>query len=256
MDAVGAFGDSNARFQSDVRATLDTFRVRREEAARSSLHGHTFEYAAGELLQLEAERAGDVCERLSGTPGMEGRKTGDFVLTLGPESAAPGAKITIECKAEKGYTEAQALGELALARKNRGAQVGVFIVARESARDGFSTFRRVGSDLLLVWDEADAATDVHVKAAVSVAKALVIRQHGEVRQSDADVREIEQSIRAVEGLVTAAASIAHDARLVVRQGTRIGKTANRVRERLGEEVERLKGVVEGMGREAPPLRTT
>jgi hypothetical protein len=37
-----------------------------------------------------------------------------------------------------------------------------------------------------------------------------------------------------------------------KRGTKIGKTANRVRERLGEEVERLKGVVEGMGNPPPP----
>jgi hypothetical protein len=250
MGAVASFADSNTRFQSDVRATLETFRVRREEASRSSLHGHNFEDAAGELLQHEARRAGDVCERLSGVPGREGRKTGDYVLTLGPESAAPGARIVWECKADKGYTEIKALEELALARKNREAQVGVFLVARESAPAGFEAFRRVGMDILVIWDESDAATDVYVRAAASVAKALVIRQHGELRQSDADVREIEQSIRAVEALVTAVESIAHDAQLVVKRGTKIGKTANRVRERLGEEVERLMGVVEGMGRQA------
>src|SRR5260370_17065275 len=71
MAAVGAFAASNAQFQSEVRSTLETFRVRREEAARSSLHGHTFEYAAGELLQLEAHPPGALCARLPGTPGKE-----------------------------------------------------------------------------------------------------------------------------------------------------------------------------------------
>jgi Restriction endonuclease len=246
MDAVGAFGEANARFQSDVRATLATFRVRREEAARSSLHGHSFEYAAGELLQLEAERAGDLCTRLSGTPGQEGRKTGDFVITLGPESAAPGAKITLECKAERGYTEAQALAELALARKNRGAQVGVFVVARESARDGFSTFRRIGRDVLVVWDADDPSTDVYLKAALSVARALVVTEHDESERSAADVRELEEGVRAIERLVVTVEGIAHDAQLIVKRGTKIGKAAAGLRERLEDEIQRLRGVVEGL----------
>jgi hypothetical protein len=246
MDAVAVFSDSNSRFQSDMRATLETFRVRREEAARSSLHGHSFEYAAGELLQLEAQHGGDVCERLSGTPGREGRKTGDYVLTLGPESAAPGAKIVVECKAERGYTEAQAFDELSLARKNREAQVGVFVVARESAKEGFATFRRVGPDVLVIWDADDPGTDVYVKAAVSIARALVVEQHRTSDRSEADVREVEQSIRAIERLVTTVDSIAHDARNIVKKGTKIGKAAEGVKERLVEEVERLKGVVAGM----------
>jgi hypothetical protein len=245
MGAVAAFTESNARFQGDVRATLETFRVRREEAARSSLHGHAFEYSAGEVLQIEAQHAGDVCERLSGTPGREGRKTGDYVLTLGPDSAVPGARIVFECKAEKGYTEAQAFEELALARKNREAQVGVFVVARESAKEGFAPFRRVGVDVLVIWDAEDPGTDVYLKAAMSIARALVVEQHRASDRSEADVREVEQSIRAIERLVTAVESIAHDARNIVKKGAKIGKAAEGVKERLVEEVERLKGVIQG-----------
>lgn len=249
MGAVIAFTESNARFQSDMRTTLDTFRVRREEVARSSAHGHTFEYAVEELLQREVRCVGDVCERLAGTPGTEGRKTGDYVVTLGPDSAVPGARVVVECKADKGYTEAKALAELALARKNREAQVGVFVVARESARalgEGYEPLRRIGADLLVVWDAEDPATDVYLKAALSVAKALVVKQHAESGRSEADVRELEQSMRAIERMVTTVEGIAHDAQLVVKRGTKIGRAAVGLRDRLGEEVERLNGVVEAL----------
>jgi hypothetical protein len=246
MTAVATLSDSNARFQSDVRTTLETFRVRRQESARSSLHGHTFEYAVEELLQTEAQRAGDVCTRVAGTPGKEGRKVGDYVITLGPESAAAGARIVFECKAEKGYTEAKALEELALARKNREAQVGIFIVAQESAPEGLEPCRRIGDDLLVVWDAEDPSADAYLKAAISIARALVVKQHAEAGRNTADVRAIEQSVRAIEGFVIAVGSVAHDAQLVVRRGTRIGKAAGVLRGRLGEEMERLAGVVAGM----------
>ena len=246
MGAVSALSDSNTRFQSDVRATLETFRVRRQEAARSSLHGHTFEYAVEELLQMEAQRAGDMCERLAGTPGKEGRKVGDYVVTMGPDSAAAGARIVFECKADKGYTEAKAIEELTLARKNREAQMGVFVIARESAPDGFQPCRRIGPDLLVVWDAEDPATDLNLQAAPSIARALVVKQHAESGRTEADVRGIEQSVRAIEGFVVAVGSIAHDAQLVVRRGTKIGKVAGVLRERLGEEMERLAEVVRGM----------
>ena len=254
MTAVTASAEANARFQSDVRSTLDTFRVRRDEASRSSAHGHTFEYAVEELLQADARRSGDVCERLAGTPGTEGRKTGDYVVTLGPESAAPDARIVCECKADKGYTEAKALAELALARRNREASVGVFIVARESARagdDGFEPLRRVGMDVLVVWDADDATSDVYLRAALSIARALAVKDHRESGQTEADVRGIEESVRSIERMVTTVAGIEHDAQLVVKRGTKIGKTAVGLRERLGEEVERLNGVIGGMRSQAP-----
>jgi hypothetical protein len=250
MGAVATLTESNTRFQSDMRTTLATFRVRREEAARSSLHGHTFEYAVEEVLQIEARRAGDVCQRLAGTPGTVGRKVGDYVVTLGPESAAPGARVVCECKADKGYTEAKALEEITLARKNREAQVGVFIVARESAGalgEGLEPLRRVGMDILVVWDAEDPATDVYLRAAMSIARALVVKQHGESGRAEADVRGIEQSVHAIERLVSTVAGIEHDARNVVKRGTRIGKGAAMLRERLGEEVERLRAIVEAPG---------
>jgi hypothetical protein len=245
LGAMSAFGQSSSRFHSDVRATLEAFRVRREEVARSSAHGHTFEYAVGDALQSEAQRGGDICERLAGTPGREGRKVGDYVVTLGPESAAPGARLVCECKADRGYTEAKALEEIALARKNRDARVGLFVVARESANDGFAALRRVGMDVLVVWDPEDRATDPYFSAAVSIARALIVQEHGSLRRSEGDVRDIEQSVRAIERLVTAAESIAHDAQLVAKRATKIGKTAQVLSERLGDEVERLRGVVEG-----------
>lgn len=250
--SLTTLAESNARFQSDVRTTLETFRVRRQEASRSSAHGHTFEYAVEAMLQSEAQRVGDVCERLAGTPGTEGRKTGDYVLTMSPDSSVPGARIVCECKADKGYTEAKALEELGLARKNREAQVGIFIVARESARamgegrDSFEPLRRIGMDVLVVWDADDPATDVYLRAAVSIARALVVKQHAESGRAEADGRAIEQSVRAIERVVTAVEGIAHDAQLVVKRGTKIGKTARVLREQLADEVERLAGVVAGI----------
>jgi hypothetical protein len=88
-----------------------------------------------------------------------------------------------------------------MARKNREAQVGVFIVARESAGalgETFEPLRRVGMDVLVIWDADDPATDVYLRAAMSIARALVVKQHGESGQTEADVRGIEQSVRAID----------------------------------------------------------
>ena len=110
---------ANTNFQTDVRSTLDAFKVRREEAARSTTHGHTFEACVGDFLLNEAQRHGDLQEAVGTTMGQAARKTGDHVLTLGPDSGAPDARIVCESKAKKDYTEKSALAEIALGRKKR-----------------------------------------------------------------------------------------------------------------------------------------
>jgi hypothetical protein len=52
-------------------------------------------------------------------------------------------------------------------------------------------------------------------------------------------------VRGIERLIVTVDSIAHDAQLVVKRGTKMGKAAGAMRERLEDELERLKGVVEG-----------
>jgi hypothetical protein len=51
---------SGAATRGDVRSTLETFKTRREEAARSALHGIAFEDQLGEVLAHQAQRVGDV----------------------------------------------------------------------------------------------------------------------------------------------------------------------------------------------------
>src|SRR5205814_1433416 len=119
---------SNTQFQSEIRVILEGMKTRRQEAARTPTHGNTFEAAVGEFLRGEAQRVGDFYEAVGTLRGAADRKTGDHVLTLGPESGAPETRIVCEAKAKKGYTERSALTEIALARKNREAQVGIVVM--------------------------------------------------------------------------------------------------------------------------------
>ena len=77
----------NSDFQQDVRETLGSFKVRREEIDRSTRHGGEFEEAVGSFLQYEAQKRGDVFEATGNTAGRKAScKVGDHVLTLGNES--------------------------------------------------------------------------------------------------------------------------------------------------------------------------
>jgi hypothetical protein len=133
LDVLEQHKAANVNFQTEVRSTLETFKTRREEAVRSPAHGNTFEAAVGEFLRREAQGYGDLHEAVGTTKGQLDRKTGDHVLTLGAESGAPETRIVCEAKAKKGYTEREALDEIARARKNRDAQVGLVVNSRAFA---------------------------------------------------------------------------------------------------------------------------
>jgi hypothetical protein len=74
--------------------------------------------------------------------------------------------VVCEAKARKGYTERDALEEIARARKNRDAQVGLVVMDRATAPEGVEALRRVADDVLVLWDADDIASDLALRLAV------------------------------------------------------------------------------------------
>src|SRR5262249_27190442 len=152
----------------------------------------------GELLAAEAARLNDVHEPTGTSCGaIPHCKIGDFVTALGADTAAPGTRIVWEAKTNKSYDLAGALKELEQARKNRQAQVGVFVFSKDAAPDGVEPFVRYGNNLVVLWDADDAVSDLYVRAALSVARALVIRETHESAESEQALNSIELATRAI-----------------------------------------------------------
>lgn len=189
----------NRKFQEEVRSTLREMRVRKEEAARSTRHGLEFEDVAFEFFQREAQKAGDVAEKVSTTTGLiKNSKTGDFVLELGPECVACGARIVAEAKEEAGYSIVDARNEIEAARKNRDAQVGLFIFSRKCAPLGLEPLSRFGNDVVIVWDAEDANSDLYFRAGLSLARALCVRGHALTESHQVDFQELDRAILEIE----------------------------------------------------------
>ena len=113
--------ETNVKFQEEVKVAIGELKARKEEAARSTRHGIEFEECLFSVVQTEAQRSGDVAEFTKSNAGLISRcKVGDAVVELGPDCAAPGARIVLEAKEVQGYDDRQALDELDTARKNRG----------------------------------------------------------------------------------------------------------------------------------------
>jgi hypothetical protein len=186
-------------FQTEVKATLAEIKAKREESLRSTAHGRNFEDAVWEFVQNEAQKAGDIAANVGNTTGsIRNCKVGDAVITLGDESAAPGANIVIESKEDSSYDLRKARAECLTARNNRDAEVAIFIFSKKSAPTGQEVMCRQGNDIFVVWDAEDLASDIHVRAALMVARALSVRNAKARTEESADLDALDKSILELE----------------------------------------------------------
>jgi hypothetical protein len=191
--------DDSRAFHSEVKAALEGMKQRRETEARSTLHGNTFEAALHDALVHECNGSTDLVEAAGASPGLIARsKKGDVIITLGPDCRAAGARVVVEAKKSGSYTKKSALEELDEARRNRGASVGIFCWSRAHAPSGTPPLERFGDDVMVVWDHEDPATDVNLRAALSLARALCTKAATAREKQAADLESIEKAIRAIE----------------------------------------------------------
>jgi hypothetical protein len=191
--------EANQKFQEEVKVSLHAMAARRDEAERSTGHGLDFEDAVYEFVQREGHRGGDVVTRTGSSTGLiKNCKVGDAVLELGPDSAASGAKIVVEAKEKAEYQLATARDELERARKNRGAQVGLFVFSQRTAPAGIEPLARVGGDIFVVWDRQDVQSDVFLRAGVTLARAICVRDQRQGAAQAADFTAIEAAILEIE----------------------------------------------------------
>ncbi|MBU6428522.1 MAG: hypothetical protein KGR26_05910 [Cyanobacteria bacterium REEB65] len=238
--AIAGMVEKNQEFQTEVRATLEALKARNAEKIKGTHHGREFEQAVGSVLGAEAQRLGDLFESTGDKPGLMAlSKVGDHLIELGSDSQAPGAKIVFEAKEKQGYDLKKALEEMDVARKNRGAQVGVFVYSSRTAPANLLPFARYGSDLVVVWDVEDPATDLYLTAAYSVARALAIRQGVAVGQACEAIEQIEMATRAVEKQIEYLGEIKTWANTVKNNGEKIADRADKLQKEITRAVDAL-----------------
>ena len=93
------------------------------------------------------------------------------MLELGPDSAAPAARVVVEAKEKAGYALSEARAEIETARANRSAQIGLFVFSKKLAPAGLDDVVRFGNDVFVVWDPEDASTNLHLKIGLTLARA-------------------------------------------------------------------------------------
>ena len=247
LQVVEAQQKANAEFQLQVTGTLAEITAKKQEAQRGTQHGLAFEDAVFEFVSgRQAE--GDVTTRTGNTTGLvRNCKKGDVVVQLGPDSAGAGAKVVLEAKEDQSYTLQKALAEIAEARKNRDAGVGVFVFSgRTVPQDVVEPLTRYGDDVIVVWDAEDPATDGYLVAALSVARALSVRSAGDGDAFGVDIEGLERAVREVERQAGGLDEITKSAQAIDSHVSKILDKARIVRNGLERQVGILDELVAGL----------
>lgn len=245
---------TNAEFQEEVKVALGKLVTRREEEARSTRHGATFENAVFGFIEQHAQRRGDTAENTGATTGLiKNCKVGDAVIHLGPDCAAAGARIVIEAKEEQRYTLRMAQEEIEQARKNRNAQQGLFVFSRAYAPT-MEPLARFGSDVIVVWDAEDPQTDAYLRAGIEISRALCLRSGQEASRQQIDFEPIDRAVLDIEKRVQTLDSVRKSAESIKSSSDSILERVRIDRDVLEKQVGVLRAamghVKEALGRSA------
>lgn len=224
QEAMKAFQERQTKLDTEIREALARLEERKRGDAKSTRGGFTFQDAVVSFVTQAVVGAPVVVDVTGNSTGARPNcRVGDQVVRFNAESAFAGAAFVVEAKRDASYTVTKALQELEVARSNRDAGIGVFVLARSHAPAGFPSFARHGSDILVVWDDSDEATDPYLHAAILLAFGLTTRRK---RPEDA-------------GDIKALADIEHRIQAELARLDRMRKLSESIRknaEELGEEI--------------------
>jgi hypothetical protein len=158
---------------------------------------------------------------------------------MGPDTAAPGALIVVEAKEQAGYDLVQAREELETARKNRAAQIGLFVFSKKTAPRGMDQLARYGPDIFVVWDSEDPSTDLFLRAGLTLSRALCVRDRHRTAESLADFSAIDEAILEIEKRAAGLGDIETWAQTIHKRSEEILKRIQTTRKSLRKQAEVL-----------------
>jgi len=223
-EALAAVEERQQKLDQYIREAVARLEERRRGDARCARGGNTFQDNGLNFIQRAVLGAPVVVDNLGGIVGARpGSKVGDQLLRFNDESIFAGAALVVEMKHDASYTVSRALAELEVARSNRSAQVGLFVMAKSHAPAGFPLMARYGQDILVTWDDEDDSTDPYLHAGIILGLALASRQRRPVDEGD----------------IKALADVEHRIQTELKRHETMKKLAERIRkdaEELGEEL--------------------
>lgn len=180
-----------------IRESVARLESRKQAEESSPRGGATFEDAVVRFVEDATHGGTYIVEATGNTTGLRRAcKVGDVIVSFTNESAFHGCRVVVEAKRDASYTVAKALQEMEVAKENRAAGVGVFVLSQSHAPKGFPEFARYGSTILVLWDAEDPQTDATLRAALLAGLAMVTRRRSEADHGDLEaLQDVEKRIQ-------------------------------------------------------------
>jgi uncharacterized protein HemX len=124
--------------------------------------------------------------------------------------------------------------------------VGVAILSRATAPAGMEPLVRFGADIIVLWDRDDTTSDVLFTAALSLARALVVRERTQQERVQAEFTAIEDAVRRIAKAAESLSDIMTLSETVRSNGVKIHDRAERLRDEVDKQLELLRQNVEGL----------
>jgi len=211
------------------------------EAQRGHVKGIEFERDLYDVVSTLGRQLGDATELTRGLFGAIRRKTGDYVVTLGDTSGAPGTRIVMEVK-DQPLKMASAIDELQEAKANREAAIGILVFARGNEPCEVGDFRKVGEDFYITVDKEDLAAGrplVFLEAAYRIARELAVAAERKQAAGELDVQGIAEQVDALAAWSDRIADMVKKSRTIQSSGKSIEECAADLRNELEQRLARI-----------------
>lgn len=134
-----------------------------------------------------------------------------------------------------------------MARENRKADYGVFVISSKMPlAEKIGLLRRYDNDILVVWDAEDRSTDVALKAAVLMAKGLIIRSAREQQGFTADLNGMDSAIARIIRQMDGFEEVSTSANTIRSGAERILNRTRLMRERIEKDLDVLSNEIQGL----------
>ncbi len=241
-ESLTEYEKRNQAFRDEISKKIGELAGTRETQDRSTLRGGVFEDRVSEFVLRSAMASGDVGRRTGSTTGIiKNCKVGDCTIELGADSHFAGESMVVEAKEDASYDLKKALTEIDTGRRNRGADVGIFVFSKRTAPSHLRPLDRHGRDIIVVWDADDPLTDVYFDAALTLARALIFEHHrAGAAKADVDFALLEKAIESVAKRAGALEELRTSGQTVENAGKKIVEQAGIAQRDLGTQVEILR----------------
>jgi|SRR5579859_3047336 len=246
--AINRLSNLNRELYTDLRTSLETSLVRRQEQRRSAVGGFIFEDEVGKLLKDIIGRSGDKLDAVGDFEGtISKNKVGDFVISLNSDSLAAGERIVIEAKRDSTFTRSRVISECHVACKNRDAQVAIFVWDRQYGEAKHQPpLSRDENHIIVLWDAEDPSTDLYVNAAFWLARSAMMPKSAERRIARVQEGVIRNAFQQIAGLSTTLEKVKKSGEDVVKKGQEISSSILTVQSLLSAQVDILREQIEAL----------